>query len=340
MIKSRNSDDVTNINSIDDGGKKIMMTNNTISTTMTMKVFAEAVKKALVTVYGAEYSVELRDVTKNNNCCLTGLCIRKDDDNMAPVIYLDAFYEEYLQRGISIEEVCAEVVHTYKISKTNHKFDTYGVMDFEQVKDNICFKLVNAQKNQELLADVPHIKFLDLAIIYFILISKDSARTGTIMVRNNIMDMWGVDTDELYNIALRNTQRLFRGTVSSMSSVISEMIYSGEDDESIDDVFDMEVGDADAIPLYVATNFSKINGAGVILYDNLLKEFADRINSDFFILPSSIHETLFVPVSFGADERGLAAMVRDVNANQVAADEVLSDNVYRYNRVTDRVEMI
>lgn len=336
MSKLRNSNDATNNNSNTIGGTMIM----TNSTTMTMKVFAEAVKKALETVYGAECSVELRDVTKNNNCCLTGLCIRKDDDNMAPVIYLDAFYEEYLQRGISIEEVCAEVVHTYKISKTNHKFDTSGVMDFEQVKDNICFKLVNAQRNQELLADVPHIKFLDLAIIYFILISKDSAGTGTIMVRNNIMDMWGVDIDELYNIALRNTQRLFRGTVSSMSSVISEMINSGEDDESIEDVFDMEVGDADAIPMYVATNLSKINGAGVILYDNLLKEFADRINSDFFILPSSIHETLFVSVSFGADERGLAAMVRDVNATQVAADEVLSDNVYRYNRVTDRVEMI
>lgn len=339
MSKLRNSEEATNNNSIDDGGKMIMMTNNTISKTMTMKLFAGAVKKALETVYGAECSVELRDVTKNNNCCLTGLCIRKDDDNMAPVIYLDAFYEEYLQRGISIEEVCEEVIHTYKISKTNHKFNTSGVMDFYQVKDKICFKLVNTQRNQELLADVPHIKFLDLAIIYFILISKDSAGMDTIMVRNNIINMWDVDADELYIIALRNTQRLFRGTVSPISSVISEMINSDANDYSIEDIFDMEVGGADAIPMYVATNVDKINGAAVIFYDNLLKEFADRIHSDFFILPSSIHEVLLVPVSFGADERGLAAMVRDVNATQVAADEVLSDNVYRYNRVTDRVEM-
>ena len=111
------------------------------------------------------------------------------------------------------------------------------------------------------------------------------------------------------------------------------------DDECANEFFDMIAGAEDEVPMYVCSNTSKINGAGVILYDGLLKEFADRVDNNFYILPSSIHETLFIPDAGDVDVNYLKQMVRDVNTTQVAPDEILSDNVYYYDRLTDRVEM-
>ena len=101
----------------------------------------------------------------------------------------------------------------------------------------------------------------------------------------------------------------------------------------------MVIGEDDMIPMYVCTNTAKLNGAGVILYQELLQEFADRIGSDFYILPSSIHETLLIPANGDMDLEYLRDMVRTVNRTEVAEDEVLSDSVYRYNRLLDRVEL-
>lgn len=336
MNKSRNFNYGTNNNSNNNGGIMIM-TNNSI---MTMEVFAGTVKAAMEAVYGAGYRVKVQDVVKNNSRHLTGLSILKTGYNLAPTIYLEELFEDYIKGLISMEQVSKEVNRIYEENKGEGEFNVTAVMDFEQAKDIICYKLVNAKRNQEMLSDTPHIIFNDLAIIFYILVSKDSKGTGTITIRNNIKDMWAADIDTIYSHALANTQRLFRGKVSSMTSMISEILEDKLDEEFVDEFYDMMGSEADMVPMYVATNSTKINGAGVILYDNLLKDFANRIDSDFFILPSSIHEVLFVPAFSGTDARELISMVREVNASEVADDEILSDNVYRYNRATDRVEMV
>ena len=70
-----------------------------------------------------------------------------------------------------------------------------------------------------------------------------------------------------------------------------------------------------------------------------LKEFADRTGADFYILPSSIHETLLIPVADNMELDYLTSMVREVNATQVTPEEQLSDNVYIYRRATDSIEL-
>ena len=73
------------------------------------------------------------------------------------------------------------------------------------------------------------------------------------------------------------------------------------------------------------------------MYDNLLRTFAERIGGDFYILPSSTHEVLFVPASVGMDVEYLRQMVHDVNEAEVSEQEFLSNNVYYYSLDTDRM---
>ena len=336
-MKNNNFDSMNtaanNNNSINGG---IAMMNTTINS---MEVFAATVKEAVEASLGEGYEVNINEVLKNNSTRLTGLTIKTEESNVAPTIYLEGSFERYKAGDATLPVIVSEIISVYESHKTTMSFDASLVTDFSACKERICYKLVNADRNRELLSDAPHIIVCDdLAVIFYILVSNDGEGTATITVRNNMSDLWGVATDELFKIALANTQRLFRGTVKSMASVMMELLADRLDEEGCREFYDMVVSEDD-VPMYVCTNASKINGAGVILYENLLKDFAQKVGADFYILPSSVHETLLIPVSDQFDVETLRAMVCEVNMTQVAPEEQLSDQVYLYSRECDQIRI-
>ena len=295
---------------------------------ITIEVFTEIIKSEMEKIYSSKCKVDVLNVVKNNGLHLTGITICNRESNMAPTIYLDGYFADY-KDGRTMENICKEIVQVYEKNKVQKDFSLEQVTDFKNVKDRICFKLVNREKNAELLADIPYVEYQDLAVVFYILVSKDKNGITSITVRNSLMDMWGMDADILYHLAKKNTQRLFRGRVSSMMEVMAEIISDSAD--AFED---------SAFPMYVATNVFKMNGACILLYDGVLKKFAEKIGGDFYILPSSVHEVIFVPANGDMDARYLIQMVKEVNATEVAPDEVLSDNVYIYHADKDFVEII
>jgi hypothetical protein len=89
--------------------------------------------------------------------------------------------------------------------------------------------------------------------------------------------------------------------------------------------------------MYILTNQKGINGASCLLYENVIRQFAGQINSDLYILPSSIHEIILIPKKQNMKKETFTQMVEDVNRTQVAVEEVLSDHVYHYSREKDRI---
>lgn len=314
-----------------------MMNNNYILTNGTincMKAFADTVKTALELGYGDGVKVVVQDVRKNNGVTLTGLTVVQRDCNISPTIYLNPYYEEY-KAGTTMANICREIMDVYEANRVQSDFDITMVTDFNKVKDNVCFKVVNAERNKELLATVPHKQVLDLAVVFFIEVLQNKAGSGTITIQNHFMDMWdGVDTDTLYRLALMNTQRKYRGRICSMFTVMQEIL----DEAYATEFFDMMC--EDDVPMYVATNVQKVFGASVVLYDGLLRTFAEQIGGDFFILPSSTHEVLFVPATDDMDATFLKQMVHDVNEAEVSEQEFLSNNVYRYSIDTDCMAIV
>ena len=82
--------------------------------------------------------------------------------------------------------------------------------------------------------------------------------------------------------------------------------------------------------MFVLTNDTKVNGAAAILNDDIRQEIAEKVG-DFYMLPSSIHETLIIPKDAGMELKELEQMVQEVNQTQVAPGERLSDHVYEYD---------
>ena len=85
-------------------------------------------------------------------------------------------------------------------------------------------------------------------------------------------------------------------------------------------------------PLYVLTNKARLYGASCILYPNLLDSIADKLTCDFYLIPSSIHEFLILPVLPGTCIQDLNAMIHEVNSTQVEEEEILSDPLQNWTR--------
>lgn len=305
---------------------------------MIMKEFADMVKGVVETSLGEGYQVELHNMVKNNDTHRTGLVIRDESCNMAPVIYLEYYFSQY-QKGEMIEDICKKIMQAYEDSRIKENFDSASFTEFDKIKDRVCFRLANREQNQEWLSDTVYSEFYDLVIIPYILLSKDKEGITSYAVKNSMLETWNISRETLVELAMENTPRLFRGKVGCLENIIMGIPESEPDEDDAKEFYDMTVNVGNEMPMYICTNECKINGAGVIFYDGLLKDFSDRINRDFYILPSSIHETIFVPASEEMNAVFLKNMVQEINSTQVAQEDILSNNVYYYNRFTDSVEM-
>ena len=55
------------------------------------------------------------------------------------------------------------------------------------------------------------------------------------------------------------------------------------------------------------------------------------LKTNYYVLPSSVHEVVIVPCCGSISMAELDDMVKDINETQVAEEEVLSDHAYLYD---------
>lgn len=295
---------------------------------MTMEMFTDMMKEALSSrLRGC--TLEAQETNKNNGVVLHGIRITEPERNIAPVIYLDDAYKEY-RNGRNFNEIVEAAAENFRKNRPVSGFDATFITDYQRVKERICFKVVNTALNRELLSGVPHVPFFDLSAVFYILLDSIPGQNASIMVNNSYMALWGVDTDELFETAKSNTQRLLGGKIMPMWDIIKDILESRGEGRP---------PRPESCSMYVATNREKINGAAVFLYDSLLSGFADKIGKDFYIIPSSIHELLFLPGDVDMEPEEIRKMISEVNSTCVDREEILSGNVYRYRRETGLVEI-
>lgn len=307
---------------------------------MGMKEFAEIVKRELETEMGPDSHIEIREVGKNNGVVLTGVLVSREGNGLAPTIYLDDFLERFSE-GECLKEIIERIKGTVS-ADTGMTFDADEFTDWERAKKLICFKLVNFGLNEKQLENVPHFRFLDLAIVFYYKISLGTERgNASILINDAHIGSWNIDRDELRKVAFDNSLKLNPPVMSSMYSVIRGIVMEQleGDDEEKEERADKIVGTMtdDRCPLYVLTNREKYFGAACMLYPDTLRDFADECGNDLIILPSSVHELIILAATPDFDVSSLKMMVTDINDTQVEREERLSDQVYYYDRQADRV---
>lgn len=305
---------------------------------MEIENFSKEIKEVLE--QKTECKVEEMQVRKNNGVMLYAISLKDDGINIAPTIYLEKYFEEYRECGCSIEKVAEKIMEIYYRYRFEHNIEMDFFNCYESAKNRIVYKLINYEKNKELLEEIPFIKFQDLAIVFYYLADVGEFKNATILIHNKHLEGWGVSTEEIYNVARENTPKLLKYRLQGMMQVLKGLIDDDVFTEDEMEEYVQELIKIDESGLYVLNNSSKLFGAGTILYGGVLKEFADKMQSNLFILPSSVHEVVLI--SDGEQHIGkekLKKMVMEVNEMAVEPEEFLSDSIYYYDRNTDKIEI-
>lgn len=303
---------------------------------MQKEKFIKSVTSKLNEITGCE--ITIKPVTKNNGVKLTSLIILRKDRNTHPTIYLEPFYERY-EKGEDFDNIIKMMLEFEENSKLNFDFDVSNFTDFEEVKDNIYYRIVNYEANLEMLESVPHTKFLDFAKVYYVLVKDENYGEGSILINNEHMKIWGVTENEIEKVATINTETKIQPTVKNIKEIIKKKLMWAfkelkEDGEIPEELNIPNLDNIGEYPMYVVSNEQGYFGASVMMYAGFLKVVSDVMKDDLIILPSSVHEIIFIKFedagyNFVGD---LREMVENVNKEVVDREEFLSNNVYFFDR--------
>ena len=304
---------------------------------MKKKQFTEEVVNRLREITGCK--IEVSQAKKNNGIKVTSLIIKRDvERNMYPVIYIEPFYEIYKQ-GEDFNTIIERMLEFESEYEIQNDFDVSFFENFEKVRADIYYRLVNYTTNQTMLVNMPHRKYLDLVKIYYVAINVESYGEGTILIKNDYLEKWGIDDNELDRIATLNTETKIIPVIANVNEIVKNNLRFmfeelKKDGEIPEDAEMPDLNNIGRFPMHVVTNEERYYGASVLMYKSFLNVVSKVMKSDLVIFPSSVHEFIFMSADL-VDEYGydrLKEIVKDINQKVVIPEEFLSNNVYYYDR--------
>ena len=296
---------------------------------MDYEIFKEVVKESFLSYMPKGYQdmeVRVTPVDKVNRK-LDGISLLAQNENtmISPTLYINDMYEKYSKTGdlqATLREAAEAMDEAFREAEI-------PPLDISTAKDNIIFQLVNTMQNEDLLKKLPHRDFQDLSIIYRWVVGVEQQGISSVVINNHVAESLGMGEEELFKAAAENTRRILPPVVQSMNEVMRDMFVA---DGMPKELADLMVGEQEPeMTMWVISNERKIEGAASMLYEDKLHGLAEKVGTDLYILPSSVHEVIAVSVEMGEPEE-LARMVAEINMDQVDLSERLSNQVYHYDK--------
>lgn len=266
--------------------------------------------------------IDERQLTKAQQGNLTGLIFRAGDSVCAPTIYVEDFYDLY-KRGSSVNEL-----YEAAVSSVLYSIDNAPGLSEESLMapDRLHVRLLNKFENKDYLKSVPHLGLgCGLALIAEVISGEFRA-----VITNDLIECFEMDREDLLESALINSSLIDPPTLFELTKLLAEgrdncknMLSSGSmsgHGSRSDHGFDPTGS------LCVLSNTSCLWGAAALFYPGIMSRLHELMDGPFYILPSSVHELLLLPVSEG-DPQQLAAMIREANRTVVGKDDFLSDDL-------------
>ena len=294
---------------------------------MGLTEFCRTVAELVISSLGDGYRAVNKEIIKNNGVVYHALIISEEGKSIAPTIYLDQFYEIY-KNGMPLKNVVMDILGMYRNSMPKTDLDMDFFFDFAKVSDKLFFKVVNYEKNKKKLENVPYRKLMDMAMEPLCRMKNEVLGEGVITIDNDHLKSWEISEDELWENIGEHAGSVAPPKVTGLVDFLERM--AGQS---------LDMGPLCGIR--VVTNTSGNLGASAAFYPGVLEELADDMESDLYIIPSSVHETLVIPdPELEMDVECLKDMIHEVNSTTVAEEEVLSDNLYRYDRESGKLFVV
>jgi hypothetical protein len=294
---------------------------------MNYELFKEVVTEKFMEYLSDQYQDRKLDIhpVEKVNVTLDGISLMGEGDvKVVPTIYINDMYEQY-QKNNDLQEVLQGAAS--KMENLLKKVpELVPAVDYNAAKDNIVFQLVNTEQNKEMLGDTPNRAFQDLSIIYRWVIKIEEEGIQSAVIHNTLAKNLGLSEEQLFKLAVENTKRILPPTIRTITDVIAES--QNLPVEILDEIIGELTGEQ---TMWVISNDRGINGAISMLYEDQLHDLAEKVGTDLYIMPSSLHEVIAVSSDMG-DPNELAQMVTEINFEEVELSERLSNQVYHYDK--------
>lgn len=295
------------------------------------KEIAERIRETVAEKVNGD--VELVDIKKNNGKVFTAISIRMDD-YFAPAIRIDNLIDKIESGALTYDEVASHIIFISEGTlRHKYQFKPEDILTRENIEKNVIPCLVNAEKNKDMLKEHPHKNILDLAVIYKIVIEKTAVGMSSVTITDSMLELVGLTFEELNAAAIRNTEGNYR--TIGMMEILTEAY--GLDDVSPEIEFDTVI---QSEPMRVLTNDTGLFGASVLLHPKYLEEVANQLDSDFYIIPSSVNEVIAVTEEFIDDPAEYNQFIKQVNIIDVPETDVLSNHMYKYIKDTGELTIV
>ena len=294
---------------------------------VTMNDFAEAVRKDLQDNLSELFpgvTVNIQQVDKIQGGSYLGLRIDREDGLASPVLNLEQPYQD-MKTVRPYEKVIRDIAEqTEAVLRDMPQISLKDVNEYDQLKEGLIMQVIPIRGNEERLADMPHKQMEDMAVVYRVMM--DSPHHGgemSFLISNSIMQGYGITPEQLYEDASFNMSQNMKYSIRPLFSVLADMnpVFADEPMPEPDNM------------LFVCTNEMGAYGAGTVAHPEFMEEASKKLQGNFFVLPSSIHEVLLLKDDGHTDYHALQDMVSAINATEVQPKDRLTDNVYHVDAV-------
>ena len=277
--------------------------------------------------------VELCDVVKINDETLHGISLRAEGFQAAPTVYLEHFMGDY-EKGMSVKSIAEKI--TFAMTSGMLAAPELGGVSFEygDIENSLVVQVVDAANNRKRLRNLVYRPLENgFAMIPYVVLDESERGCLSAPVSKGMAEAYGYDIDRLIDTAEANTRERYQPAFTDMFGMLTDIDGARKTSNLMREDFCISPSEE----MYVLTNSTGINGAGVLFYPGVQERIGELLGDNYYVLPSSLHEVIIVPEKKSPGTEVLHSLVKQTNATVVDKSELLSDRVLLFDREKSRL---
>ena len=258
-----------------------------------------------------------------------------DDADEVCSVHVDELYTAY-QDGAKLNAIINYISNDVLHAKNNNIYDkTKTLMNYDTAKNRLFVRLLNCDRNADVLKNVVHKTLGDIALTVCALVDDNREDLISTKILKFMVKKWGKTETDIFNEALENTYRATPPRIYKLEEMIFNREYTGD---SFMESCDEDVISKDGMGNCLSTTI-KTNGAVAVFLPGVAEHLAELLNSDFYMAFTSIHEVM-IHNAKKVDPEDLKSVLTDTIRETVPEEDYLTSRIYKYNRRTHKFECV
>lgn len=300
------------------------------------EVFAEELRRALISATGYEenriYFKKKEDYPQTDSDRIFVVYEISEETSEICGLYVSELYKEYLN-GVSMESILNRtLMDINRLNCSGILEKARDLDDYEKVKSDLFIRLLNFEKNRDDLKDAVYRMVGDIALVLYMRMGKIEGILSSIKIREEMIDRWNMDSDEVFESALLNTYFMSQPRIFRWERLVFEPDYSGDNFMNLLSDYPLRKGSAGNC----LSTTERTNGAIAAFLPGVAERLGALIGGGFYMVFTSIHEVM-IHDDRDVDVESLRRVLKDTVQEATPEEDFLSFYIYHYDRDTGRI---